>query len=196
MNQSKKNFEIENQKILSEKEKIFKKKKDLDEFLNKILLKQEEINLHKSKIQMEYNLVHEIEKIKENFGFEIIKNQKILDGKLNKIKIEEYNEKVLQKEEEVLVLKEIVHKNEKNLKTKKNEIFSLTKSLAKKQNIVKLKLELFEIMSLIEFEIQNKKEISSKGQNFKTLIEEKKYLIIKLVGDALYKEKQIVELEN
>ena len=196
MNQSKKNFEIENQKILSEKEKIFKKKKDLDEFLNKILLKQEEINLHKSKIQMEYNLVHEIEKIKENFGFEIIKNQKILDGKLNKIKIEEYNEKVLQKEEEVLVLKEIVHKNEKNLKTKKNEIFSLTKSLAKKQNIVKLKLELFEIMSLIEFEIQNKKEISSKDQNFKTLIEEKKYLIIKLVGDALYKEKQIVELEN
>ena len=196
MNQSKKNFEIENQKILSEKEKISKKKKDLDEFLNKILLKQEEINLHKSKIQMEYNLVHEIEKIKENFGFEIIKNQKILDGKLNKIKIEEYNEKVLQKEEEVLVLKEIVHKNEKNLKTKKNEIFSLTKSLAKKQNIVKLKLELFEIMSLIEFEIQNKKEISSKDQNFKTLIEEKKYLIIKLVGDALYKEKQIVELEN
>ena len=179
-----KNFAMKKEifSIKSEKDCIFKQQ---------VLRKHKEIQEKRRKIQGYLNDLHQLSAENDRFRLDIVDLNEKFSRKTQKVSLEMLHLRVSQKQEKLAILSESIRKKEKVIEVQKNRGTQYELVLWKKQESIRAKHELLEILGKIDQVIN----IPDTGNTKRALVEEKKSNLRMLIRQALQKEQEILALD-
>lgn len=174
-----------------EKEIFSIKSKKVSIFKQQVLRKHKEIQEKRGKIQSYLNDLSRLSAENDGYRQEVLNLAEKFSSKTQKLSLEMLHLRVSQKQEKIGILSESIRKKEKVVEVQKNRSIQYEHILWKKQESIKAKHELLEILGKIDQVIN----IPDTGIRKKTLVEEKKNNLRMLIQQALQKEQEILALD-